>query len=486
MDVVLANGNVPVTYKTLPGGWAGTDATVELMGQMATGKWGSRSPKIRALAINIVTNAKVPEKDYVGEMVAIHNWVRDHIRYTRDVSGQETLSYPEEIAFNSQAEDCDGKSMLEAALLGSIGITSRFVTIGVTPFSYSHVYLQAKPKDTWISLDPIMKDKPAGWEVPNRVVKVRKVFPENVPQETTMSGVRGLGNGDPFSWYVGYQGGGYAHSHLSPAPNPRTGAGPGQPVHAPQAASPYVVMDSMLDSDAPIEQISKDMPAFPQQGITQTPGGKLLYQRAQLLDKRIRSVRGPTEVVARVRAEEVNAANIEDDAANPMNGLRGGMHGLMGPEQLAALGYSSGIDRQLPYASMQRPALAQAPEGVDAMFVRPNMVLRTDKGDTLVYRGLYSLAERPPVRPYQGMSGVYDAGSGPSCGMPGMGALPRRISGPGLAELSDLADDAATAAAAAAATAPVPAPAPSISPVAKVGALAAIGLGLYLLLKKKG
>ena len=83
--------------------------------------------------------------------------------------------------------------MLEAALLGSIGITSRFVTIGVTPDRMSHVYLQAKPKDDWISLDPIMRNKPAGWEVPPSAVKVRKVYLENFPTELQMS-MNGLGD----------------------------------------------------------------------------------------------------------------------------------------------------------------------------------------------------------------------------------------------------------------------------------------------------
>src|ERR1700734_2463733 len=123
MTPVLANGNVPVSFQTLPGGFQGTDDTVAKMQELAPGPWGSRSPKIHALALNIVNAAQVDEKDYVGEMVAIHNYVRDTIRYTRDVAGQETLYPPEEVAFNSQAGDCDDKCMLEAALLGAIGIT---------------------------------------------------------------------------------------------------------------------------------------------------------------------------------------------------------------------------------------------------------------------------------------------------------------------------------------------------------------------------
>ncbi len=504
---MLANGNVPISYKTLPGGWAGTDATVALMQQMATGKFGSRSPKIRALAINIVREAGVAPKDYVGEMVAIHNWVRDRCRYTRDVAGQETLCYPEEIAFNTMAGDCDDMSMLDAALLGAIGIATRFVTMGTTPLKFDHVYLQARPKDSWISLDPIMK-KPAGWEAPPGITKVRKVFPENTPGEMRMSGL-----GGPHDWYVGYQGGGFSSSHLSPAPDPRASYGPGQGPLTPQADTPYVVMDSFLTQDAPIEQISRDMPAFPQQESPQTirndaEGGYQPTWRAAW-ERRARSRVDPRQVAARVRSEEDAKFMMEETAQDPLHGL----NDVMLPDQLAALGYSTGIDRQQPLANMQRPVLAQAPEGIDAMFTRPNLVLRTDKGQTIVYNGLYSLAEKPPIRPYTGMAGLGHQRSGalpgmgrdPSGALPGMGAyihqrsgaLPgmggvfgvgtgRRdmmpgmgsISGPGLAELSDLRADPVAASA--------PLPPPAIPMAAKVIALGAIAAGIYLLFKKKG
>ncbi len=109
----FADGDIPVSRSVLPEGEAGVDATVEKMVEMAKGVYGARSAKIRALAINIVNQAKVADKDYFGMIQAIHNWVRDHIRYVRDPIGQETLSYPEETAFNSKGEDClDGDTRL--------------------------------------------------------------------------------------------------------------------------------------------------------------------------------------------------------------------------------------------------------------------------------------------------------------------------------------------------------------------------------------
>jgi hypothetical protein len=67
--------------------------------------------------------------------------------------------------------------VLEAALLGALGHPTRFVTIGYTPRAFSHVFLEASVRGQWIPLDPIMADKPAGWQAPNPVL--RKAFPIN-------------------------------------------------------------------------------------------------------------------------------------------------------------------------------------------------------------------------------------------------------------------------------------------------------------------
>src|SRR5271168_89229 len=100
----LATGDIDVIYGTLAPGEEGVDTTVQTMSKLAKGIWGSRSPRIRAKAINIINAADVADKDYYGMAEAIHNWVRDQIRYVRDPIGaddqgftvnQETLSTPE-------------------------------------------------------------------------------------------------------------------------------------------------------------------------------------------------------------------------------------------------------------------------------------------------------------------------------------------------------------------------------------------------------
>lgn len=232
---MLAAGPIPVERSKLPPGKQGTDVTVAKMSQLSMGPWGAQSPKVRALATDILSKAGVPEKNYPAEMVAIHNWVRDNVRYTRDTHGQETLLTPEYMISGkpgSMNGDCDDKAMLVAALLGAVGIPSRFVVVGVTPDRYSHVYLQAKPKDRWIALDPIMRQHIAGWELPNPAIK--KIYPENEAEGFAMNGLGYVG--DPRVW-----------SFLDEAP-------PSEP-----EGTPYVAMNSMMDTN----QAMDSQMAFP-------------------------------------------------------------------------------------------------------------------------------------------------------------------------------------------------------------------------------
>lgn len=188
------NGNVAVKRSVLPDGIAGVDATVRKIVEMAHGNYGSKSAKVRALAIDILRAAAIPDKDYYGEIVAIHNWVRDNIRYVHDPIGQETLSYPEETLFNSRAGDCDDMVITEIAMLGSIGVEAYPVVVGMYPNHYSHVYLYAKvPSGSGrnagktIPLDPIMKDWPAGKEA-MQGIKAKKTYP-NLSNPLTMNGL---------------------------------------------------------------------------------------------------------------------------------------------------------------------------------------------------------------------------------------------------------------------------------------------------------
>lgn len=156
----------------LPSGEAGTDKTVSVMAQAAMSRYGAGSIKIRELAMRIVNDAGAPEKDQLAEVEAIHGWTVNHLRYVRDPLWYEMVTYPETLAFESADGDCDDHSVLEAALLGALGIPTRFVVFAFNGSpTWQHVALQAMIRDfktkqpKWISLDPIVKDKPVGFEV---------------------------------------------------------------------------------------------------------------------------------------------------------------------------------------------------------------------------------------------------------------------------------------------------------------------------------
>lgn len=201
--------DLPARRVPLPSGTLAIDRTVDLMARAAMGRYGAQSPRIRSLAIRIVRDAGVPEKDKRGEVDAIHAWVMRHLRYVNDPLWQEHITFPESLAFESKDGDCDDHAVLEAALLGALGIRSRFVTVAPVPGPMSHVYLHAGVMQsdgtgpatlTWLPLDPIVKTRPAGWEIPDP--HARRVFPVNHPDGiglastpsllTTLAGLAGV------------------------------------------------------------------------------------------------------------------------------------------------------------------------------------------------------------------------------------------------------------------------------------------------------
>lgn len=126
-------------------------------------------PEVRNLAIDLT--ARLPDRAWVSEIKALHAFVRDQIRFVRDVLEVETLQTPQQ-TLAIGAGDCDDKSTLLAALLASIGHRARFVAIGRAPRSFEHVYIEALAGKGWMPLDPSLP-WPAG-QAP-RDVKSRMV-----------------------------------------------------------------------------------------------------------------------------------------------------------------------------------------------------------------------------------------------------------------------------------------------------------------------
>jgi transglutaminase-like putative cysteine protease len=138
------------TPATISNGRAGIFETVAVMRELV--KRGKCSPVIRQAAASCVF--LTPEKNEYSECEAVFNYVRDHVRYLRDISNVETLATPEKTLL-SKIGDCDDQSMLCAALMESIGYPTRFVVTAYNdPAHLEHVYLQVQCCGYWIDCDP--------------------------------------------------------------------------------------------------------------------------------------------------------------------------------------------------------------------------------------------------------------------------------------------------------------------------------------------
>ena len=126
---------------------------------------------VRITAMKIVRS--LPQKAWSAEARALFRFVRDEIRFVRDVRGVETLQTPDK-TLELRAGDCDDKSMLLAAMLESIGHPTRFVAVGFQPNHFEHVYVETKIGNDWIALDPT-EPVDMGWS-PKRVVSRMVVY----------------------------------------------------------------------------------------------------------------------------------------------------------------------------------------------------------------------------------------------------------------------------------------------------------------------
>lgn len=104
------------------------------------------------------------------EAVRVHRFVRDFIRYTRDVRGVETLHTAPQILQQRQG-DCDDKAVLIASMLESIGHETRFIAVGYGG-KFRHVYPEAKVRGKWVGLEAT-ENWPAGRvaKMPMRMVQ---------------------------------------------------------------------------------------------------------------------------------------------------------------------------------------------------------------------------------------------------------------------------------------------------------------------------
>jgi len=154
-----------IYWKRIPKGYAGTLKTVAHINNLI--KQGAKDFRVRQTAIEILFANGIPPKDYLGEIETLFEWVKNNVRYTRDIHRVELLHTPRRM-LELRAGDCDDMTILLASMLKSIGHPVRLALVGFNPKKkklFTHIYLEVNYKGRWIPLDPTMR-RPIGWEPP--------------------------------------------------------------------------------------------------------------------------------------------------------------------------------------------------------------------------------------------------------------------------------------------------------------------------------
>lgn len=108
MEEVSVPPPMQVAVFTIPGGDKGTKETLDRMRDIVwrtirDKKWGAY---FRGLAIKITNDAGCKTKDFRCEAKALAEWVRDKVKWIRDIRGYETLQYPHR-TLSFGGGDCD-------------------------------------------------------------------------------------------------------------------------------------------------------------------------------------------------------------------------------------------------------------------------------------------------------------------------------------------------------------------------------------------
>lgn len=155
---------VPAVLLELPESSAGaTRETLKAMVRLVD-KWKTDTG-IRELAQTLTR--PLPSKAFTEELRVLQAFVRDRIRYVRDVRNVETLQWPD-YTLRVGSGDCDDKAILIASLAESIGFATRFRAVGLNGSQYKHVFAEAKDPTTgkWTALECIVDGAGLGWFPP--------------------------------------------------------------------------------------------------------------------------------------------------------------------------------------------------------------------------------------------------------------------------------------------------------------------------------
>ena len=143
-------------------GDAGVEQTVNAMRGLID--QGKKNGDVQECVAGIIRQYHVPAFDYRREFRAIFDWVRRHVRFTRDPTGVEGLRSAD-TTLRLGIADCDCFSVLMCSLLGAIGHRTRLVTISNQPSDpeqFSHIFPEVLLDGQWIPMDAGRKNPAFG------------------------------------------------------------------------------------------------------------------------------------------------------------------------------------------------------------------------------------------------------------------------------------------------------------------------------------
>lgn len=159
----IAFGPTPYYRAPLLSGDAGVEQTINEMRGLVDE--ALRDAVVLRQARDIVRS--VPAFDDVSETQALYNWVRQHVRFTKDPVNKETLMKPGDLVRwiqknGSGSGDCDDISMLLGTLLMAVGYQARLMTVAAGGDEFSHVYVEGEVNGQWLPMDPARADSQFG------------------------------------------------------------------------------------------------------------------------------------------------------------------------------------------------------------------------------------------------------------------------------------------------------------------------------------
>jgi hypothetical protein len=142
-------------------GFDGPTTTLQGMVRAVQGTRGEASLRVRTQTEEVI--GELWPKDYVGEVVAIADWVSQRIRYVNDPMHVELLKDPQRLVEEVQERgfargDCDDMACLIATMCLQVGRHAQFVVVGFGESGqYTHVFtrVQEPKSQKWIVCDPV-------------------------------------------------------------------------------------------------------------------------------------------------------------------------------------------------------------------------------------------------------------------------------------------------------------------------------------------